>query len=217
MRKKIMNYRNQRNYENLEKRIYEGTGEYDIPVIQPIQFAGECEFIPFSSAAGCKNRSNKGVHFFIDDYRFNRLWSAPDVYLPMLQQFRYVMTPDFSMYTDFPKAIQIYNHYRKHWIGAYLQENGIEVIPTIGWSDKNSYEWCFGGEPAHGTVAVSSVGTQQSQKTKELFLNGYKEMVRQLEPETIIFYGNVPEECMGNIVRIRAFQEKFKEAKCNGW
>ena len=69
------------------------------------------------------------------------------------------------------------------------------------------------GEPEGGTVAVSSVGTQKNKKTKELFILGYKEMVRRLQPETIIFYGDVPEECTENIVKIKAFQEKFKEAK----
>lgn len=211
-----MNYRNQRNYENLEKRIFDGTGEYGIPVLKPCAFDGRCEFVPFSSASGCKKRDGKGVHFFVDDYRFNRLWSSPDAYIQMLHQFKYVMTPDFSTYTDFPKVMQIYNHYRKHWIGAYMQENGINVIPTISWSDESSYNWCFDGEPAHGVVAVSSVGTQNSRKTSVLFLNGYREMIRRLEPETIIFYGSVPEECTENIVHIRAFQEKFSEAKCDG-
>ena len=56
-----------------------------------------------------------------------------------------------------------------------------------------------------------------SKEKKALFLAGYEEMVRRLHPETIIFYGSVPEECMGNIVRIRAFTDKFKEASCNGW
>lgn len=212
-----MNYRHTRNYENLEKRNYYGVGEYDIPIIQPYNGDLPEEFVAFSAAAQCKQRQVKGIHFFIDDYRFNRVWAAPEKYLPMMEQFQCVMTPDFSLYTDFPKAIQIYNHYRKHWIGAYLQERGVAVIPTIGWSTPDSYEWCFDGEPAHGVVAVSSVGTQKSKRTKELFLAGYQEMIRRLEPETIIFYGTVPEECMGNIVRIKAFQEKFTEVKCNGW
>lgn len=127
------------------------------------------------------------------------------------------MSPDFSLYSDFPKALQIYNHYRKHWLGAYWQLNGIEVIPTICWSDESSFEWCFDGEPQGGTVAVSSVGTQLNKQSKQLFLNGYNEMIKRLQPETVIFYGKVPDECMGNIVRIRAFQDKWKEAKVNGW
>lgn len=211
-----MNYRNTRNYENLNKRIFEGVGPYDIPQIEVTHFES-CEFIGFNYAAQAKKREEKGIHFFLDDYQFERLWKTPDRYLSMLYDFKYVMTPDFSTYTDFPKIIQIYNHYRKHWIGAYLQENGIDVIPTISWSTPDSYEWCFDGEPTSGAVAVSSVGTQKSKKTKELFISGYKEMVRRLQPEIIIFYGDVPEECTENIVRIKAFQERFKEAKCDGW
>ena len=69
-------------------------------------------------------------------------------------------------------------------------------------------------EPEGGTVAVSSVGCMNSKEKKALFLAGYEEMVRRLQPETIIFYGSVPEECMGNIVRIRAFTDKFNEALC---
>lgn len=94
--------------------------------------------------------------------------------------------------------------------------HGIKVIPTISWSDESSFEWCFDGEPIGGTVAVSSVGTQKNKTAKELFLNGYNEMMKRLEPETVIFYGTIPKECYGNIVRVKAFQEKFKEAKIDG-
>lgn len=212
-----MIYRQCRNYENLEKCIYPGIGKYQIPEILPIQYGGCCEFIDFNAAKSAQDRSGKGVHFFIDDYRFNRVWTMPERYINMLSQYSYVMSPDFSTYTDFPMAIQIYNHYRKHWLAAYWQECGINVIPTISWGTEDSYNWCFDGEPAHGVVAVSSVGTQRNKQSKELFLLGYQRMVEALEPDTILFYGTVPEECKGNLVRIRAFQEKFKEAKCNGW
>lgn len=209
-----MNYRNCRNYENLERRLFDGVGEYGIPQIEPVVYEGGCDWIGFNYAKSTKDCEGKGVHFFLDDYQFCRLWSNIDRYIPMLQRFRYVMSPDFSTYTDFPKVMQIYNHYRKHWCAAYMQEAGIQVIPTISWSTPDSYDWCFDGEPEGGTVAVSSVGCMNSKGKKALFLAGYEEMVRRLQPETIIFYGSVPEECMGNIVRIRAFTDKFNEALC---
>lgn len=201
--------RSRRNYENLERRMFDGVGEYDIPKLEPTTFKENCDFMGFNYAASTKDRGNKGVHFFIDDYQFNRLWTNIDRYVDMLSQFRYVMTPDFSTYTDFPKAIQIYNHYRKHWVGAYLQEAGIEVIPTISWSTPDSFEWCFDGEPTQSAVAVSSVGATNSRAKKELFLAGYNAMMERLHPDTILFYGKVPEECQGNIVNIPAFQERF--------
>lgn len=209
-----MNYRNCRNYENLERRLFDGVGEYGIPQIEPVAYEGGCDWIGFNYAKSTKDCEGKGVHFFLDDYQFCRLWSNIDRYIPMLQRFRYVMSPDFSTYTDFPKVMQIYNHYRKHWCAAYMHEAGIQVIPTISWSTPDSFDWCFDGEPEGGTVAVSSVGCMNSKEKKALFLAGYEEMVRRLQPETIIFYGSVPEECMGNIVRIRAFTDKFNEALC---
>lgn len=202
-------YRNTKNCENLQRMIFDGVGEYQIPQIEPTSYKGS-EFIPFNYAKTCKDREGKGVHFFVDDYQFNRLWNAPDQYIDMLSEFDCVMSPDFSTYTDFPKAIQIYNHYRKHWVGAYLQMHGIDVIPTISWSTLDSFEWCFDGEPVGGVVAVSSVGCMNSKKRKELFMAGYREMIDRLHPETIIFYGKVPEECAGSIVQIKAYQEKFR-------
>lgn len=213
----MSNYRQTKNYENLQKRIFEGILPYGIPQLEPTHFDCKCEFIPFNYANSCNDRGNKGVHFFIDDYQFNRLWTNIDRYIDMLSQFEYVMTPDFSTYTDFPKAIQIYNHYRKHWVGAYLQEAGIKVIPTISWSTPDSFEWCFDGEPTHSCVAVSSVGAANSKEKKKLFLAGYNEMIKRLQPTQIIFYGRVPDECKGNIIQIKQFSDRFSEAKMTEW
>jgi len=210
------NYRHSRFAENLNVAQFETTGQYHIPVLQPCEFI-PCEFVGFNYAKTAKNREAKGVHFFIDDYQFERVWRMPETYIDMLSQFQMVMTPDFSLYTDYPKAIQIYNHYRKQWLGAYWQAMGLNVIPTIAWSDDESFDWCFDGVPKHAVVAVSSVGTQDNQKSKELFLNGWKQMLERLEPETVIFYGQVPQECKADIVRVKAFSEKFREGKVNGW
>lgn len=204
-------YRQERNYENVNRALYEGAGPYGIPKLDPVQCRTE-NWISFNYAKTCTDAEGHGVHFFIDDYQFQRLWSNPDGYLAMLKKFEAVMTPDFSTYTDFPKAIQIYNHYRKHWLGAYWQAHGMTVIPTISWSDEESLNWCFDGEPKGGTVAVSAVGTQMDNKARGLFRMGYKAMLEALEPETIVFYGAIPAECeSGNIIRIAAFQDRLKK------
>lgn len=202
-------------YVNLNKMMFSGVGEYQVPEIQPTSF-DECEFVGFNYAKTTKHKNDTGLHFFLDDYQFERLWNNPDKYLQLLSQFKYIMTPDFSTYNDFPKAVQIYNHFRKHWLGAYWQLFGINVIPTISWSNERSFEWCFDGEPTNSVVAVSSVGTQSSKESKRSFLNGYNEMMERLSPTQVIFYGDVPEECSGNIIRIRPFQKKFEGAKQYG-
>lgn len=204
-----MIYRQERNYENLNKVVFDGVGEYDTPRLLPININAD-RFIGFNYAKTCKEPNNTGVHFFIDDYQFTRLWSNPDGYIELLQKFRCVCTPDFSTYTDFPKAIQIYNHYRKHWLGAYWQMYGINVIPTISWSDESSFDWCFDGEPIGGTVAVSSVGTQMNETARRLFRAGYNEMLKRLNPSAVLFYGFVPDGCTGNIIPLPTFQQGLK-------
>lgn len=72
-------------------------------------------------------------------------------------------------------------------------------IPSVCWSDHESFDWCFDGEPVGGCVAVSSVGTQKSPSARSLFMDGYNEMLRRLRPERIIFFGDVPFGCTGNI------------------
>lgn len=206
------------NFENLDKMQFPGVGKYSIPHIAGGDFQ-KCEFIPFNFVKTEKYPSVKGVHFFVDDYQFVRLWNKPDLYLPVLSRFSCVLSPDFSTYIDMPVAMQIYNHYRKHWLAAYWQANGIRVVPTISWGLPDTFSWCFDGEPTNSVVAVSSVGTQKSKQSRELFLQGYREMLRRLNPTQIIFYGLVPEECDWNVIRISPYYKKIEEArkaKCTG-
>ena len=209
-----MSYRDERNYENANKALYAGVGQYGIPRLEPLSADDLPDvWLGFNYAKTAKNTADKGLHFFVDDYQFMRVWEKPDMYLDMLRRFDTVCTPDFSTYVDFPKALQIYNHYRKHWLGAYWQENGIKVIPSISWSDAESYEWCFDGEPEGGVVAVSSVGTRKTPEACSLFLGGYCEMVRRLKPAAVLFYGEIPAECEGtaHIIPIQAFQEAMRK------
>ncbi len=198
------------NFENLDKAIFPGVGAYNVPVITPVTEYPQGEFIPMNYALTAKDPANKIVHCFVDDYQFIRYWNTPDKYIPRLSQFAAVCSPDFSIYIDMPTAMQIYNHYRKHWLAAYWQLHGLTVYPTISWSTPESYAWCFDGEPVGGIVAVSSVGTQASKETKRLFLQGYEEMMKRLDPAFVIFYGSVPEECDWNVVRVPPHYESVR-------
>ena len=185
-----------RNYslENFEKmNIGVSTNKYDIPEILPIEYVSEnIDFIPFNFAMSAKEK-NKGVHFFIHDYQFERVWSNPDRYCEILSKFPYVLSPDFSLYSDMPLVMQMWKHYQKQWMGSYMQSFGINVIPTIAWSDERSYEFCFLGCPKNSIVAVSSVGTQKNNEFKEGFLKGFNMMIEKLNPTTVLLFGKIPD------------------------
>lgn len=210
-RRKIVGFnRLMRNMDNFQIAQFDGAGPYGIPILQPETRLAR-NFIGFHFAMGLKDGKELGIHFFEEDYLFQRIWNSPDAYLDHLAKFECLLTPDFSLYTDFPMAMQIWNHYRKHWLGAYWQECGLKVIPTIAWSNERSFEWCFDGEPEGGIVAVSSVGTQNREDSRRLFLRGYREMKERLHPSAVLFYGNVPKECEAdNVVPIRPYQDVMR-------
>lgn len=153
------------------------------------------DFLSFNYAPSCPkgDRQDKIVHFFVADYLFERCWNQLDKQTGLLKQFRAVLQPDFSMYTNMPRPLQQYNHYRRMFLSAYWQSKGIRVIPTPNWSTPDSYGWCFEGMPKDSLVCVSSVGCSKNPEAKHLFKMGYEEMLRQLEPSQIIWYGKAPD------------------------
>lgn len=135
-----------------------------------------------------------GIHFFLDDYRFESVWNFPNRAVQgLLQTYRIVLTPDFSLYTNWPLAVQRYNVYRKNWCGAYWQMHGLTVIPTIRWGTEDSYDFCFAGVPQNNLVAVGTVGVNFDDLTElSVFLSGYLEMVKRLRPSMVLCYGKLP-------------------------
>jgi hypothetical protein len=184
-------------------------GFYNMPIIRKSSFIPS-DLIGFNYALSSKN-TKTGIHCFVDDYQISRLWNNPDAYIETLSKYECFLSPDFSLYLDMPMAMKVWNTYRSRLIGQYYQDHGIEVIPTVSWAEPETFTFCFDGIEHGGAVAVSSVGCMKSTESKKLFLAGYEEMVKRLQPETIIFYGNIPGECEGNLIQINAFQDKFRE------
>jgi hypothetical protein len=128
----------------------------------------------------------KTVHFFVDDNKLDRYFNEPERYLPRLAQYPHTLTPDYSLYTDMPMAIQIHNIFKSRWCGAYWQEHKLSVIPTVSWSTDVSYEFCFDGLEYGTVVAVSTLGGLTN---KELFLKGYFKMKERINPKQVLCFG----------------------------
>ena len=195
---------------NLEKAQYEGTGKYDIPEILPVYELPEItEWIGFNYVLSDEHPEGKAVHFFIDDYQFERVWNNPDKYIEKLKKYVCVASPDFSPYGDMPLCLQIYNHYRKHWVARYFQENGITVIPTIRCStDKRSMSWYLDGEPEESIVIISSMWATTSEEMKQAFLKEFKKMKNKLNPTKVFVYGKEIEGLSGNIEYVQTFGDQ---------
>lgn len=187
-----MNYRITKCYLNCEKRIFDGVGVYEFPVIEPQDIdVNGAKLLGFNYAKTERHPEDKIVHFFLDDYQFDRVWNNPDIYLSVLKRFKAVLSPDFSMYSDFPRVVSMFNHYRKQWLGAYWQEQGINVIPTIGWTRPDSFEYCFDGIPRNALVCISTVGMFFDKEHRQKFVDAYHKALDIITPKKILFYGKL--------------------------
>lgn len=166
---------------------YRADGKWDIPHLKATRHVPK-DLISFNYVLNT-DAFDKGVHFYIDDYQFERLWTNPHQYIDRLRKFDCCLTPDFSMYLDMPLAMQVWNVYRSRLIGQIMQDSGITVIPTLQWSDARSFEFCFDGLEAGGVVSVSTIGVKRDSGQMRIWFDGMDEAMSRLNPRHVIVYG----------------------------
>ncbi|MBK8752373.1 MAG: DUF4417 domain-containing protein [Candidatus Competibacteraceae bacterium] len=179
---------------HIRRRHYPASNPWGFPDLLPQTFILPAA-LPLLSY---KERDDSGkrhaqalAHFYLDDYRFESVWTKPDAGLSRIRRFWGALTPDFSLYTDWPLIIQQWNHYRRQWLGRYWQEHGIKVIPTVNWSTPDSFDWCFTGIPPNQIVALAVPDIRQP-PVKAAFRTGFDAMQTTLQPTRILVYGQLP-------------------------
>ena len=185
---------------------------WNIPRLRPCRHI-PTKLIDFNEAMSSTDYS-AGVHFYIDDYRFERIWNQPERYIEILKRFDCVLTPDFSLYEDMPEAMCIWNVYRSQLIGWLMQFYGLKVIPTILWQEESSYDYCFCGVPDGGTVSISSVGMAANRQERDRYLEQLADCLERIHPKTILFYGRLPPEFNFGKIKVLSFHNQaFKHGK----
>ena len=162
--------------------------EFGMPIIP--KYKGEIpeKLHPFNKAVAQK-RYDGTPHFYLNDKEFTRILTFPEKYLEILKRFPSVIAPDFSQYIDMPLPMRFYHCFLNKALAAYWISNGVNVIPNVTWSTPDSYDYSFAGIEKNCVIAINCTGVRKSGYSKYLWLEGYKEAIRRLEPECIIRYG----------------------------
>ena len=166
-------------------------GFYEMPIIRKSNFIPS-DLIGFNYAMTSKNK-RAGIHCFVDDYQFSRLWNNPDAYIETIAGYECFLSPDFSLYLDMPMAMKVWNIYRSRLIGQYYQDHGIEVIPTVSWAEPETFAFCFDGIEEGATVAVSTIGVKRNEYAQKIWQLGMDEMIKIVKPANILLYGGMIE------------------------
>jgi len=120
--------------EDLVKRVPDAVwgsdNLYGIPMLDLNMQADHLE-APFAGwgTMARKNKMTGTYHFYVDDNRFEQVWRDP---VDVANSACYaVVEPNFSVYTDMPKAVAIWQMFRKRWLARWFQSIGIRVIVDL--------------------------------------------------------------------------------------
>ena len=204
------------NFDNLRaSQLFPSDNRWGVPTLRHTPMTHPPVWLaPYRQPIAAKKPLRDGAaHFFVDDYHFETVWNRPEQTAASLASYGAVLTPDFSLYRDWPLTLQLWNVYRNRWCGRFWQERGFTVIPTVSWSCAKSYDFCFLGVPQRSVVAVSAVGVRLERTLDyDLFLDGFQEMLRRLQPVAVLSYGNIPALCR-ELVEVIAYPTRWTDIR----
>lgn len=206
------------NKEKLEKKLklvrseFKTVGKYGMPLIKKQEI--DLDKIDLWNYTKTKlddeENKYKTIHFFTYDWLFENVYEKPEKTIEKLSQYYAVLSPEFSLYWDMPKALQIYSTFKNRWCGAFFQKHGMRVIPTVCSAGNESYDFCFDGIEEGSVVAVSTYAREEH---KIEFMKSYNIMLEIIKPSGIICYGTPFQEMKGNIKAIEPFNKEELIAK----
>ena len=129
--------------------------------------------------------------FYVDDYRFDAWYEEPDRYMAKALNagIPIMVSPNFSLWFGAPKALHIYNTFKSRWLGRYMQECGVHLIPDINFADMGSFDFCLAGIPKRPpciSIQVQTVATQAEMARQRA---GVERIISELKPEQLLLYG----------------------------
>lgn len=180
-------------------------GYYDIPFIPQNIDTDLKRLIAYDKTYKYIYKPGDVVHFYLDDQKFDGpkgIWAGLSnnesfkrgFDLSRFKGATAIITPDFSLYLDMPRVMQIWNVYRSRAVGYYLSMLGYNVIPNVRWTDEESYDFAFDGLYEGQIVAVGTLGCSKTNADKSLLINGFAEMIRRIKPKKVLIYGSICSE-----------------------
>lgn len=184
----------------LEKLSFDG--EFDMPIVSNFDDISKIDYISlYSDKKDYFKTSNTCIAFYQYDHIFdgiNGLYNSIaynmkeqlNKYIQRFKDVKYIIAPDYSLFGDFPVALQIFNVYKSRICMCWLQQNtNASIIPNIRRTYSYSYNFCFDGIKKHSNIAISVLGQLKNKQNYDLFIDGFKELINRVEPKQIIAYG----------------------------
>ena len=99
-------------------------GNYDFPIVIDKEIKIPKYLIPFSKRMKIKDEVKKDValHFYMHDVEFTDFLEHPENYLKEIKEFGGIVSPDPSLYTNMPLAVQLYHSFLNRAITFFCKK-----------------------------------------------------------------------------------------------
>ena len=183
------------NFDALNTRhLFASDNPDGIPTLAPVPLDDRPAWlIPYGRRVRNPNdAARSGLHFF-GSLDSEAVWQRPDHTLSGIAHYGYVVTPDFGFDRAMPQSEQLWCAYRSRWVGAWWQQQGLCVIPTVFWGDTSSFAFAFCGIPTNSVIALDTTAYDQDDpKAQHAFAVGFAALCDRLHPRHILCYGPIP-------------------------
>lgn len=148
------------------------------------------------STSGMKDPSKMIMSFYAYDQYFENWWFYPDKYVTKMLNtgIKYSVTPDFSMHSpgEESRVLSMWSLYRARWIGRYMQEAGIKVIPNVTWATEDEdflNKHILPTLPKKMPLLAMQVQTleEKNEKHKD-YVRQLQHIIDTLQPEALLLY-----------------------------
>ena len=165
------------------------TSTHEMPVVKPYNGGTPQYLVPHYRLKNTTMTCGVCPCFYTADRNFERAWSNPRAFSKTLMRYSYVLSPDFSVYLDMPRPMQLASILKNKALAAWWQECGLNVIPSVSWTTVEHIEEDLEGWPKHSVIAINSTRLGRDRRAKHNWVEGYEATISILEPSFILRYG----------------------------
>jgi hypothetical protein len=164
-------------------------GQYELPEVKP--YTGDIPMVLTPYTMKDTGDIRGAIHFYVDDYRFTGMymWGNLAHFTAQVSRYRTVIAPDFSLYLDQSRTLNLFQLYQNRVVTAAWQQQGLNVIPSVSWGNADSFDYCFDGLPKNSVLSLGGLGNAHHPSMLELWEYGVLKTIEQLQPIALIIYG----------------------------
>lgn len=198
--------------------LYDGLTELGIPEISKDNLATPdlaptCTYPqePLDQAYHCYSQSFSGeyhpgcIGFYTEDHKFECTYNQPNDFIDWALSMnpRSIIGPDFSCYTHWPLAKNIWNLYKARWCTRLWQEAGLKVIPNVPILDpapfKLSIKYSLETLPTNITLAIQC--RTQEARAADGVVEWINKIIEVCKPECLLLYAGEEKQkyMLGNL------------------